>query len=390
MKIVVTSPIFPPDLGGPSTYVPSLATYLHEQGHDVTVVAFCSDPDPQGWPFKVVSVPRCWMPLRYLKDFFAVLRETKDADLLYINEHLAIHVALAGRLRGIPMVIRVCVDGTWEITHRLGWHDDPITEFIHKEYDWRVEAARRLQKLWWSWMRRIIAPSQFLKSVVVGHGMSDQRVELIHNAYHGPLTYEPTREEARDALGLPQDRVVLLTICRLMIWKGVDGIIRALAKMPDDHHLYVCGDGDELDNWTGVAERLGIADRVHFLGNVPHADVMGWIRASDVFVLNSSYEGLSHTLLEVMWMGLPAAVSAVCGNPELIEDRVNGRTFAFQDVDGIHEAVTDLIEDDERRGLYVQRSLDKIQDFARDGIFDRTNRLFCQIAGKKLPTPRGG
>ena len=52
VKIVITSPIFPPDLGGPSTYVPHLASYLVDRGHDVTVVAFCSDPEPKGWPFK--------------------------------------------------------------------------------------------------------------------------------------------------------------------------------------------------------------------------------------------------------------------------------------------------------------------------------------------------
>ncbi len=389
MKIVLTSPIFPPDLGGPATYVPSLAQYLSERGHDVTVVAFCSDPDPQGWNFRVVSIPRCWMPLRYLKDFFAVWREVKHADLLYINEHLALHVALAGRLRGVPMVIRVCVDGTWEISHRLGWHDDTISDFIHREYDWRVAFARRLQKLWWGWMRRIIAPSAFLRGMVLGHGVSPQRCELIHNAYHGPLEYAPTQADARDALGLPQDRKVLLTICRLMIWKGVDGLIRVLSTLPEDHHLYICGDGDELDNWTAVAESLGVADRVHFLGNVAHAEVMGWIRAADLFLLNSSYEGLSHTLLEVMWMGTPAAVSAVCGNPELIEDRVNGRTFGFQDEAGIRDAIEGILGDPEAAQVYVERSLEKIQDFARDKIFGRTEELFCGIAGRPAPAASG-
>ena len=384
MRIVITSPIFPPDLGGPATYVPSLATYLTRQGHEVTVVAFCSDPNPTGWPFKVVSIPRIWMPLRYLKDAWAVWRETRDADLLYINEHLALHVALAGRLRGLPMVIRVCVDGTWEITHRLGGHVDTITDYQHRTYDWKVAWARRVQRLWWGWASRIIAPSRFLQNIVLGYGVPDAKVEMIHNNYHGPKEYAPTKAEARAKLGLPADRVVLLSICRLMIWKGVDGIIRALERLPDDHHLYVAGDGDELDNWTGVAERLGLADRVHFLGNVPYAELMGWIRGADVFVLNSAYEGLSHTLLEVMWLGTPAAVSAVCGNPELVEDRVNGRTFDFQDHEAIAAAVSDLLADPERTAGYVQRSREKVADFAPETIFARKERLFASVAGIPL------
>lgn len=383
MKICITSPIFPPDLGGPSTYVPSFASYLVQRGHQVTVVAFCSDPAPQGWPFKVVSIPRCWMPLRYLRDFWAVWREVRHADLLYINEHLALHVALAGRLRGKPMVIRVCVDGTWEISHRLGWHDDTITEYQRHRYGAKVVFARKLQRLWWGWMRRIIAPSRFLKDIVEGYGVPAARTELIYNAYHGPLEFAPDKAACRSQLGVPAGRVLLLTVCRLMIWKGVDGLIRALGTLPSTHHLYVAGDGEELERWTALARELGLADRVHFVGNVPHAQLMSWIRAADVFLLNSSYEGLSHTLLEVMWLGTPAAVSAVCGNPELIEDRVNGRCFRFQDVASIATCVRELLADPDLARRYVERSREKVRSFAREPLFARKEQLFLSILGRE-------
>jgi glycosyltransferase involved in cell wall biosynthesis len=230
-------------------------------------------------------------------------------------------------------------------------------------------------------MRRIIAPSRFLQSIVEGYGVPTQRTELIHNAYHGPEDFMLDKQACRQALDIPEDRVLLLSICRLMIWKGVDGLIRALARLPESHHLYVAGDGEELDRWTRLAQDLDLGHRVHFLGNVPHAQVMRWIRAADVFLLNSSYEGLSHTLLEVMWLGTPAAASAVCGNPELVEDRVNGRGFGFQDVDGIVDAITDLLENPETAQLYVERSREKVASFARDPLFERKERLFLSVAG---------
>lgn len=382
MRIVITSPIFPPDLGGPATYVPSLASHLAARGHDLTVVAFCSDPEPKGWPFEVVAIPRAWLPVRYLRHFLAVVKAIRKADILYINEHLAFPVALAGRLCGKKMVIRVMVDSTWEISHRLGWHGDTITAFQHKTYGWKVAWIRRIQRLWWSWVSRIITPSQFLRGIVLGYGVNPQKVELIHNAYHGPLDHKATKAECRAELGLPADRVVLLSICRLMVWKGVDGLIRALERLPSHHHLYVAGDGDQQAPWTALAADLGLSDRVHFLGNVPHATLMNWIRASDVFLLNSEYEGLSHTLLEVMWLGLPAAVSNVCGNPELIEDGVTGRTFAPHDTDAIVDAVTDLLADPERTAALVQASLDKVQDFGRGRIFARTEALFLEVLGR--------
>lgn len=381
VKIVITSPIFPPDLGGPATYVPSIATYLVEQGHEVKVVAFCSDPDPQGWPFEVVSVPRAWMPVRYLKSFMAVLKHARDCDLLYINEHLAYLVALAGRLRGRRMVIRVCVDGTWEISHRMGLHDDAIGDYVHRDYGWRVAWARRLQRKWWDWMGAIIAPSQFLKDIVEHYGVEPEKVRLIHNAYHGPLKVDLDRAAARRRLDLPGDRVVLLCIARLMVWKGVDGLIRALDDFGADHHLYVAGDGTEEQAWTQLAEGMGLGDRVHFLGNVPYADIPAWIRASDLFLLNSRYEGLSHTLLEVMWLGTPAAVSGVCGNPELIEDGVTGRTYDFQDVPAIVDAIRDLTGNREHAQELAEASRQKVQGFARSTIFARTEDLFREIAG---------
>jgi glycosyltransferase involved in cell wall biosynthesis len=386
MNIVVTSPIFPPDIGGPSTYVPSLASWLAARGHAVTVVAFCSDPAPSGWPFRVVSVPRLWMPLRYALDFLQTWRAAQGVDVVYINEHLALHVALAARLRGVPSVIRTYVDGTWEITHRLGWHADTIDDYQLKAYDWRIRLLRRLQRAWWGWARRLIVPSRFIQRLVEDHGVPSQKIELIPNAYHGPLTYEPTREQCRARLSLSADRVVLLSICRLMIWKGVDGLIRALARFPASHHLYVAGDGDELQRWTALARELGLADRVHFLGNVPHAEVMAWIRAADMFLLNSNYEGLSHTLLEVMWLGLPAAVSAAGGNVELVEDRVTGRSFVPQDVDAIVDAIREMTGDPAAARRYADRSRAKVKaGFAREAIFERTERLLLQVAG--LPVP---
>ena len=107
MRILITSPVFPPDLGGPAVYVPSIGRYLVDEGHDVKVVAFCSEEQPEGYPFPVVAIPRGPLPIRYLKAFFAVLREAKGCDVVYVQEHLALLHVWAARLRGVPVVIRM-------------------------------------------------------------------------------------------------------------------------------------------------------------------------------------------------------------------------------------------------------------------------------------------
>jgi glycosyltransferase involved in cell wall biosynthesis len=152
----------------------------------------------------------------------------------------------------------------------------------------------------------------------------------------------------------------------------------------------VAGEGDELESWTALAARLGLGGRVHFLGHVPHERLMAWIRAADVFLLNSTYEGLSHTLLEVMWLGTPAAVSAIGGNVELIDDGVNGRSFAPSDVPAIAQAVREIVADGARAALFTRRSRAKAEaGFSRDAIFAATERLFLEVTGRPGPADSG-
>ena len=83
-----------------------------------------------------------------------------------------------------------------------------------------------------------------------------------------------------------------------------------------------------------------------------------------------------------MWLGLPAAVSNVCGNSELIEDRVNGCGFAPQDVPAIVESIEHIVGDPQAARLYAERSREKVLGFAREPLFSRKERLFQAVSGK--------
>lgn len=381
MRVLITAPVFPPDLGGPAVYVPSLGRFLVERGHDVRVVAFCSDPNPTGYPFEVVAIPRGPLPVRYLKAFFAVLREARTVDVVYVNEHLALLHVLAGKLAGRPVLIRIMVDGAWEIAHRKGWcGDDDIVTFQTKSYGWRVGLTRFLQRRWWAWCTRIVACSDFLRNILVEHhGVPPDKVLRIHNAYHGPSVEDvnETPAEARVRVGLAEGPRYVLTICRLMVWKGVDGILRALARLPDDVHLLVAGDGDMETPWRRLAEELGVGERVKFLGNVPHEDIPYFVRAADVFVLNSRYEGLSHTLLEVQALGTPIVASNVCGNPEVVEEDVNGLLVNPGDPEELRAAVQSLLDDPGLADRFRQAGLERAHRFGRSRTFSEVERTLA-------------
>jgi glycosyltransferase involved in cell wall biosynthesis len=386
MRVLVTSPVFPPDLGGPAVYVPSVGRFLVERGHQVKVIAFCSDPDPQGYPFEIETISSGSLPVRYLKAFWRVFKAAKHVDVVYVNEHLALLHVLAAKLRGKPVVIRIMVDGSWEIAHRKGWcGGDDIVTFQGKHYGWKVRLTRFLQRRWWGMCSHIISCSEFLRQILVQHhGQPADKVQRIYNGYHGPRAEDvpQTRDEACAELGLDPGKRYLLTICRLMNWKRVDGILHALTELPEDVHLLIAGDGDMEQPWKELARELGVSDRVTFLGNVPHVRIPLTVRAAEVFVLNSEYEGLSHTLLEVLNLGTPIVASGVCGNPEVVEDGVNGLLCDPRDWRSLSAALSKLLADRSLGQRFVAAGLARRDQFTREGTFSEVEAVLEGLAGK--------
>jgi glycosyltransferase involved in cell wall biosynthesis len=284
-------------------------------------------------------------------------------------------------------MIRIMVDGAWEISHRKGWiGDDDIDTFETREYGWRVRLTRALQRTWWGWCSRLIACSEYLRRIPIErYGVPPEKTRLIHNAYHGP-TRDQVREtpaEARAALGLPEGPRYLLTICRLMVWKGVDGILEAMVGLPEDVHLLVAGDGDMLEPWMARADELGLAHRVRFLGNVPYGRIPLLIRAAEIFVLNSEYEGLSHTLLEVSALGTPIVCTGVCGNPEVVEHGRNGLLVPPRDPRALREALSKLLADKDLRERFAREGLGRMHRFDRATTFGEVERNLAEVAGAR-------
>ena len=367
MRILITSPVFPPDLGGPAVLVPRVGRFLVERGHEVKVIAFCSDRDPKGFPFKVETIPFVFLPLRYLRAFFAVFREAGKFDIVYVQEHLALLHVLAAKLRRKPVVIRIMVDGAWEISHRKGWcKGDDIVTFQEHRYGWQVRLTRFLQRRWWGWCRHIISCSEMLRQILIrNYDVPPDKVQRIYNGYNGPSpeSVEETPEEAREIHGLDPNRRYLLTVCRLMVWKGVDGIIDALRGLPDEVHLLVAGDGDMREAWEQHARDQGVGDRVQFLGNVPYERIPLYLRAADIFVLNSTYEGLCLALLEVVNLGTPAIASGICGNPEIVEHEVSGLLVDPLDSDDLRRAIERMLADPELCERFVAAGLERARRF---------------------------
>jgi glycosyltransferase involved in cell wall biosynthesis len=109
--------------------------------------------------------------------------------------------------------------------------------------------------------------------------------------------------DVRSILAIPDDAMVFLTVARLVRWKGVDVVIRALAKLSSNCYLIVVGSGPEFEDLQRLAGDCGVASRTRFVGQI--SEPASYYAASDVFVLPSRIESFGNVYAEAMLMGLP-------------------------------------------------------------------------------------
>jgi glycosyltransferase involved in cell wall biosynthesis len=118
------------------------------------------------------------------------------------------------------------------------------------------------------------------------------------------------KAEARASFGIPETYPLLAASGRFEPQKNYDLMVRVLATTPR-MRLAIAGDGRLRAAAETLAHDLGAEDRIHFLGNIPHARIKDFLRAADGFVQTSLFEGQSNSILEAMHEGLPIICSDI-------------------------------------------------------------------------------
>ncbi|MBI4314657.1 MAG: glycosyltransferase family 4 protein [Chloroflexi bacterium] len=319
MRIAVVSGTFHPEPGGPPAFLYRLLPELVRRGHTVEVVTYGEADAPRDYPYRVTRISRRRpIPLRLPALARAVLAAGRRADIFLVSDY-GLPVALANIFLRRPIVLKNVGDFAWEFSTRHGWipHGQTIDQFQTAPHSLRVRLLRRVRRWYTGAASVVVAPSHYSARLVVGWGIPAAKVKVIYNALD-PVISLPSHETAREQLALGGGPV-LLTVARLVPWKGIDGLIRALPVIRQQFpaaRLVIVGDGPERAALQAQAAPLGPA--VQFTGALPPAQVWPHLRAADVFVLFSTYEGLPHTVLEAMQAGTPVVVSDAGGNVEVV------------------------------------------------------------------------
>jgi len=204
--------------------------------------------------------------VRLPKFFWTLLRAARGADIIYVQNAVAagLPAVIVGKLLHIPVILKFVGDESWERAAQLRQTTKHLEEFLAShDGSFKISTLRRVQRFALRHASAVTTPSAYLADTLAHfYGVPRERLVVNYNAAEKP---EVT----------PFEKAVvphqLAATARLVEWKGVDGIIRAVAllvkKFPDIQ-LLIAGDGPERAHLQALIEQLGLAHKITILGYV--------------------------------------------------------------------------------------------------------------------------
>lgn len=374
MNVLVITGIFPPDIGGPATYVPAIGAELAKRGHRVSVLTLSDDTrsTDHSYPFAVERIPRAgFKPLRFLRVVAAILRRGQKADVIYVNG-LALEAAAANLFLCRPLVQKIVGDWAWERASNKAWVRESFDEFQTRRHGFRVGLLKALRRFCARRADRLIVPSRYLARAVAGWGIAEKKIVVVYNAVEAPFT-------ARGEVPLATP-VKIVTVGRLVPWKQIDRLIEALAGC-EQAGLVVVGDGPERARLEAIGRSCHASERLYFAGQKSKAETLALMAACDLFVLNSTYEGFPHVVLEAMSAGLPVVATAVGGTPELVRDGDNGILISPDGDGALAQTLAGLVAAPAERQRLAAAAKRTLKQFHPAQMIEQTQAVLQACAG---------
>lgn len=326
MHLLLATGLYPPEIGGPATYSKELVDGLPERGIEISLLKY-SD---------VRYFPRL---VRHYMYYRRVCEALRSADMVLALDPVSVGIpsALAARRMGKPFVVKIVGDYAWEQgVQRFGVTQN-LDEFVKtKQRNLFVCILQKLQLRVAKAATRVLVPSDYLKDVVTQWGIPEGNIVVINNAIRIPENIPQQKKE--------EEKFLIVSAGRRVPWKGFEAIERVAKNHP---------------HWS-----------VKIISGRPREEVLGWIKAADVFVLNSEYEGFPHIIVEAMTLGTPVVVSNIQANISIVGDA--GLTVKLKDDTSLEEALMNVEQnpaDAERR---AQAGKQRMKMYQPSSMLDRT------------------
>lgn len=375
MRVLVVSGIWPPDVGGPASHAPDVADFLHERGHEVSVLTTASAP-PATRAYPVYWVSRA-IPKGALHAWTAVdvALRARVADVVYTTGMFG-RSALGATLALRPFVVKLTADPAFERARRRGEVGGNVEDFQRGGGGPRGALYRAARDAELRRAAHVFCPSEYLRGLAVSWGLEPERVGVLPNPAPTLPELRP-REQLKQEFGV--DGAALAFAGRLTAQKSLGVALEAVASV-DGVELLIAGEGDERPQLERRAAELGLSGRVRFLGPQPRERVVELFRAADATILSSSWENFPHSVVEALAVGTPVLATTAGGVAEVVEDGVNGLLVPPGDAAALGAAVRRYFGDHALRERLRAAAAPSVAEYAPERVFARLEEVLERAA----------
>lgn len=264
------------------------------------------------------------------------------------------------------------------ITTAHGWIDIGIKPRFYNWLD--IQAMRYYDK--------VIAVCNETKTRLIKMGVNEEKIKVIYNSIDVEQWKpdEKDRHSIKSEFSIQDDSIVIGIIGRLSKEKDLitllNSAVKVIKEVPQARFLIV-GEGPEKENLIQYAKALGIESSVIFAGH--REDVLDIYQTIDLLAITSQTEGLCNSILEAQSMAKPVIATNVGGNSEIIQDKLNGLLFPYQDVEGIAQGMIDLLKNRElskQMGEAGRRVI--CEKFSFDMRLNKVEEIYMELMEKDV------
>ncbi len=351
-----------PVLGGIENHIRQLAEAQTAVGHTVTVLVTNPNQQSKQEQLNGVNVVRAWrlatMASTPLSPSLPLSTRRLAADVVHVHSPYPLgELSQWGLGRSRPYVI--------------GYHSDVIKQ-------------QGILRFYRPLLKRVLAGAG---RIIVG---SDNYVNsspflrpLAAQCRIVPYAVDVARFAGARPLRPPAPVPTLLFVGQHRYYKGVDDLIRAMPQL--EARLLIGGDGPKRAEWENLAQQLGVAHKVQFLGRIPDEDLPGFYASGDIFVLPSTSraESFGLVLQEAMAAARPCVTTELgTGTSWLVQDGVTGLVVPPKNPDALATALASLLADPDKRRQMGQAGQQRAcAEFTVTEMAARIEAIYQEVIG---------
>ena len=377
MKILITVGIFPPDIGGPASFVPKIAKHLQENGFEVTIICLSNEKIVDNESFKIIRILRNQnLMIRWIKTIFKMIYNGRNADTIFVNG-LPMEAYIANLFLRKKLIRKIVGDWAWERGRNKAIINDSFDEFQKNKHNLHLEIAKFSRGWTATKADLVITPSVHLKNVVKNWGVSENNLKVIYNGTN--IQSKITKKE--------NEVLHFITVGRLAPWKNIDKIIQAMAILNEKGFNFIfniVGSGPLNEKLKILVKELKLENKIFFLGQKNTEELNKIYLDSDIYIQASGYEGLPHVILEAINFNLSIISTPIGGTNEILLDGKNGWILKLKDGKApdefdLQEIIYELVDNKTKSNNLIHNAKEYlIENFDEDKNLNQYIELFKQ------------